>query len=85
MKFVTSTNRFTIFFRVIDNKSYCNLDNKDMLREVIVKIMLERIYIQEEIIVEALLDSGTIELVMSSEFARKQEFKLKKMEKLIYV
>ena len=74
-----------MFFRVIDNKSYCNLDNRDMLREVIVKIRLERIYIQEEIIVEALLDSGTIELVMSSEFARKQEFKLKKMEKLIYV
>ena len=41
--------------------------------------------IQERVTVEALLDSGAIELVMSSEFARKQGFKLKKMEKLIYV
>ena len=34
---------------------------------------------------EALLDSGATELVMSSEFARKQGFKLKKMERPIYV
>jgi len=50
-----------------------------------VKIGLERIDIQEEVIVEILLDSGAIELVMSSEFARKQDFKLKKIERLIYV
>ena len=36
-------------------------------------------------IVEALLDSRTIELVMSLEFIRKQGFKLKKIEDLIYV
>jgi len=36
-----------------------------------VKIRLERIDIQEEIIVEALLDSGAMGLIMSSEFARK--------------
>jgi len=41
-----------------------------------VKISLERIDIQEGVIVEALLDSGAIELVISSKFARKQEFKL---------
>ena len=35
--------------------------------------------------VEALLDSGATELVISSEFARKQEFKLKKIEKSIYI
>jgi len=51
-----------------------------MLREVIVKIRLERIDI-----VEMLLDSGATELVMSSEFVRKLEFKLKKIEKLIYI
>ena len=50
-----------------------------------VKIRLERINIQEEIMVEALLDSGTIGLVMSSEFTKKQEFKLKKIERPIYV
>ena len=35
--------------------------------------------------VEALLDSGMIELVMSSEFARKQGFKLKKLDRPIYI
>jgi len=34
---------------------------------------------------EALLDSGAIELVMISEFTRKQRFKLKKIERPIYV
>ena len=32
-----------MLFRVIDNKSYYNLDNKNMLRKVTVKIGLERI------------------------------------------
>jgi len=56
-----------------------------MLREVTVKIELERIDIQEEVAVKVLLDSGTIGLVMSSEFSRKQEFKLKKIERPIYI
>ena len=56
-----------------------------MLREVIVKIGLERIDIQEEVTVEALLDNSIMRLVMSSKFVRKQGFKLKKIEKLIYV
>ena len=34
---------------------------------------------------EALLDSGVIGLVMSSEFTRKKRFKLKKIGRLIYV
>ena len=34
---------------------------------------------------EALLDSGVTGLVMSSEFAKKQSFKLKKLERLIQV
>ena len=56
-----------------------------LLRKVTVKIRLERIDIQEGIMVEALFDSGATELVMSSEFARKQYFKLKKLERLINV
>ena len=40
---------------------------------------------QEGIIVEALLDSGATGLVMSSEFARKKEFKLKNLERLMQV
>ena len=55
------------------------------LREVTVKIGLERIDTQEGITVEALLDSGATELVMSSEFARKQDFKLKKLERPMQV
>ena len=55
------------------------------LREVIVKIGLERIDMQEGITVEALLDSGATGLVMSSKFVKKQGFKLKKLEKSINV
>ena len=50
-----------------------------------VKIGLERIDMQEGITVEALLDSGAMGLVMSSEFTRKQGFKLKKLERLMQV
>ena len=50
-----------------------------------VKIGLERIDTQEGIMVEALLDSGATGLVMSSEFTRKQGFKLKKLERPINV
>ena len=55
------------------------------MREVTMKIGLEWIDTQEGIMVEALLDSGVTGLVMSSEFARKQGFKLKKLERLINV
>ena len=51
------------------------------MREVTVKIGLEKIDMQEGIMVEALLDSGMTGLVMSSEFTRKQGFKLKKLER----
>ena len=51
------------------------------LRKVTVKIGLERIDMQEGITVEALLDSRATGLVMSSEFAKKQGFKLKKLER----
>jgi len=58
----------------MENTSCCNL-NRDMLRKVTVKIGLERINIQK----------GVTRLVMSLEFARKQKFKLKKIERSIYV
>ena len=57
--------------KVMDNKSCYILDNRDMLREVTVKIGLERIDTQKGVTVEALLDSGVIVSVMSSEFTRK--------------
>ena len=52
-----------------------------MLRKIIVKIGLERVDTQEEITVEALLDSGVTGLVMSLKFVRKQGFKLKRLER----
>ena len=56
-----------------------------MLREVIIKIGLERINTQKGVTVEILLNSRVISLVISSEFAKKQKFKLKKIERLIYM
>jgi len=56
-----------------------------MLKKVIVKIGLEKINMYEGVTIETLLNSGATELVMSFEFARKQGFKLKKIERLIYV
>ncbi len=49
------------------------VDSK-MLREVTIKIGLERLDMQEGITVEALLDSSTTGLVMSSEFAKEKRF-----------
>jgi len=57
--------------RVTDNISMYDLDKEDLLREVTVKIGLERINTQEGITLKALLDSGATGLVMSSEFAKK--------------
>jgi len=56
-----------------------------VLREIMMKIGLERIDTQEGITVEVLLDSGATGLIMSSKFARKQGFKLKKLERPIQV
>jgi len=69
----------------VDNISACNLDKGDMLKEITVKIELERINMQEGVTVEVLLDNRAIELVMSSEFTRKQGFKLKKIKRPIYM
>jgi len=71
--------------RVTDNTSMHDLHREDLLREVTVKIGLERIDTQEEITVEALLDSGAMGLVISSEFTRKQGFKLKRLDRPMYV
>jgi len=71
--------------RVIDNTAGCDLNNKERLREVMVKIGLERMDIQKGITVEALLDSGAMGLVISSEFVRNQGFKSKKIKRPIYL
>ena len=55
----------------MNNKFCYNLDNRNMLREVTVKIGLKIIDMQKEVTVETLLDSRVTGLVMSSEFAKK--------------
>ena len=57
--------------KVMNNKFCYNLDNKNILREVTVKIGLKKIDMQEEVTVEALLDSRVTGLVISLEFAKK--------------
>ena len=61
--------------RVIGNIFCHNLNNRNTLREVMVKVKigLEIIDMQEEVTVEilVLLDSGTTGLAMSLEFAGK--------------
>jgi len=52
-------------------------NDKELLRKIMVKIRLERINIQKEVIVEVLLDSRVIGLVISLEFTKKIRFKLK--------
>ena len=49
------------------------------------KIGLEKMDMQKGIIVEVLLDSGATGLVMSPEFAKKQGFKQKKLERPMHV
>ena len=71
--------------KVVNNISYCDLNNRNILREVMMKIGLERIDTQEGVTVKVLLDSGAVGLVMSSEFVRKQGSELKKIERLIYI
>ena len=48
----------------MDNTFYYDLNNGELLREVIVKIGLERIRIQKGVTVKALLNSGAMRVVM---------------------
>jgi len=66
-----NNNKYIILSRVIDNIFCCDLNNEKLLRKIIIKIELERIDIQEEVMVEVLLDSRTTGWVISSEFIRK--------------
>ena len=61
------------------------IEKGKVLRKVMVKIGLKQEDKKEEIVVKALLDSRATGLVMSLEFSRKNKFKKKKLEKLIYI
>ena len=65
-------NRFDILTSKIMHVNLSDLEElKKYLREIIVKIKLERIDIQREVTVEVLLNSSVISLIISSEFVRK--------------
>ena len=67
-------------------KSRNSVEKKEkVLREVTVKIVLKQEEDEEEIVVEMLLDNGATELIISLEFVRKNRFKKKRLERLIYV
>jgi len=55
------------------------------LREVTVKIRLKQEEEEKEIIIEALLDSDMTELVISLEFVRNNKFKMRRLERSIYI
>ena len=67
-------NKFTILKVFSNNMSLASSFTekpKRYLRKVIVKIGLEIINVQEEVILETLLDSGTTGLVINFKFIRK--------------
>ena len=55
-----------------------------LLRKIVVKIELKQEE-EEGFVIEALLDNGATELVISEEFVRKHRFRRTKLEKLIYM
>jgi len=69
----------------VENSGNSIEKKENLLREVMVKIGLKQENDKEGIVVKVLLDSGVTGLVISSEFARKNRFKKKKLERPIYV
>jgi len=69
----------------VEKKKEKGEKKEKLLREVMVKIGLKQEEEEEEIVVDALLDSGATGLVMSNEFARKHRFRRIKLERPIYV
>ena len=61
------------------------IEEGKLLREITVKIQLKQKDDKKEIVVKALLNSNIIVLMISSKFARKNKFKKKKLDRLIYI
>jgi len=69
----------------VEKKKKKGEKKEKLLREVMVKIGLKQEEEEEGIVVDALLDSGATELVISEEFARKHRFRRTKLERPIYM
>ena len=78
--------KLSLLFSILTSVSIESKEKKrKILREVMVKIELKQEDDNEEIVVEILLDSGMIEFIISSKFVRKNKFRKKKLDRLIYV
>jgi len=71
--------------RLKEGRKKKSVEVRKLLREVMVKIGLKQKDDKEEIVVKVLLDSRVTGLVTSLEFTRKNKFRKKKFDRLIYV
>ena len=78
--------KLSLLFSILTSVSIESKEKKrKILREVMVKIELKQEDDNEEIVVEILLDSGMIGFIISSKFVRKNKFRKKKLDRLIYM
>ena len=92
---LVSLNMYSVLYpERLENKVSCQ-DNTEgvrdvqyilqLLREVWMKVGLEKLESHKGVVVKALLDSGTMGLFMDTKFAKEKEFKLEKLKNLILV
>ena len=92
---LVSSNMYSVLYpERLENKVSCQ-DNTEgvrdvqyilqLLREVWMKVGLEKLESHKGVVVKALLDSGTMGLFMDTKFAKEKEFKLEKLKNLLLV
>ena len=92
---LVSLNMYSVLYpERLENKVSCQ-DNTEgvrdvqyilqLLREVWMKVGLEKLESHKGVVVKALLDSGTMGLFMDTKFAKEKEFKLEKLKNLLLV
>ena len=92
---LVSLNMYSVLYpERLENKVSCQ-DNTEgvrdvqyilqLLREVWMKVGLEKLESHKGVVVKVLLDSGTMGLFMDTKFAKEKEFKLEKLKNLLLV
>ena len=92
---LVSLNMYSVLYpERLENKVSCQ-DNTEgvrdvqyilqLLREVWMKVGLEKLESHKGVVVKALLDSGTVGLFMDTKFAKEKGFKLEKLKNLLLV
>ena len=92
---LASSNMYSVLHpENLDNKIYCQSNTKKVrdvqcilwpLREVQMKIKLEKLENHEGVAVRALLDSGAAGLFMNTQFAKRRGLKLERLRNLLLV